>query len=63
MPTCDLTPEVVSELVATFGTLGWSFMLLGALVGLICSPVVAYVVANMYSWLRYRKPRRETEFW
>lgn len=63
MPTCDLTPAVVADLVSILETLGWSFMLLGALVGLICAPLVAYVGANLYSWMRYRKPRRETEFW
>lgn len=63
MPTCDLTPAVVSELVSILETLGWSFMLLGTLVGVICSPFVAYICAELYSLIRYRKPRRETEFW
>lgn len=63
MPTCDLTPQVVADLVAMLETFGWSVMLFGALCGLICSPFVAYVGAELYSLIRYRKPRRETEFW
>lgn len=63
MPTCDLTPEIVSELVSILETMGWSMMLLGALVGLVCSPFVAFAGANLYSWIRYRKPRSETEFY